>query len=122
LKKFILKYGLLLGTLGTLLFAAGCATTAPADGQPTGGFDWTLLLMMAVLFGVFYFFMIRPQQKRQKEQRKMLEDIKKGDKIITTAGIFGTVESVEDETMTIKVDSGATMKMLKNAVMVKREE
>jgi preprotein translocase subunit YajC len=77
--------------------------------------------MMAVLFGVFYFLMIRPQRKRQKEQQKMLESIKKGDKVITAGGIFGTIESVDEDSMVVRVESGATIRMLKNSVMVKRE-
>ena len=122
MKNRILRYGLLLGTLGVLLFAAACSTTAPAGSQPSGGgFDWPLLAMMAVLFGVFYFLMIRPQRKRQKEQQKMLESIKKGDKIITAGGIFGTIESVDEDSMVVRVESGATIRMLKSSVMVKRE-
>jgi len=120
LKNRILRYGPLAGTLGALLFAAGCSSAAPAEGQ-TGGFDWTLIAMMAVLFGVFYFLMIRPQRKRQKEQQKMLESIKKGDKVITAGGIFGTIESVDEDSMVVRVESGATIRMLKNSVMVKRE-
>lgn len=117
MKNRILRYGLLTGTLGTLISAAGCETTSPAGG----GFDWPLLAMMAVLFGVFYFLMIRPQRKRQKEQQKMLESIKKGDKVITAGGIFGTIESVDEDSMVVRVESGATIRMLKNSVMVKRE-
>jgi preprotein translocase subunit YajC len=121
LENRILRYGLLTGALGALLFAAACSTTAPAEGQ-TGGFDWTFLAMAAVLFGVFYFLMIRPQRKRQKEQQKMLESIKKGDKVITAGGIFGTIESVDEDSMVVRVESGATIRMLKSSVMVKREK
>jgi len=121
LKNRIAKYGLFLATLGALLFAASC-TTAPAEGQTGGGFDWTLLVIMGAMFAAFYFLMIRPQRKRQKEQQRMLEDLKKGDKIITTGGMFATIESVDEESMVVRVESGATVRMLKNSVMVKREK
>lgn len=122
MKNRIAKYGLSLGTLGGLLFAAACSTTAPAGGQPAGGFDWTLIAIMAAMFAAFYFFMIRPQRKRQKEQQRMLEDLKKGDKIITAGGMYGTIESVDEDSMVVRVESGAAIRMLKNSVMAKREK
>jgi len=121
LKNRIAKYGLFLGTLGALLFTAAC-TTAPAEGQTSGGFDWTLIAIMAAMFAAFYFFMIRPQRKRQKEQQRMLEDLKKGDKIITAGGMYGTIESVDEDSMVVRVESGAAIRMLKNSVMAKREK
>ncbi len=122
MKNRIIKYGLLAGTLGGLLLAAACSTTAPAEGSPSGGgFDYTTLILLGVMVVAFYFLLIRPQQKRQKEQRQLLEDLKKGDKVITAGGIFGTIESIEEETMVVRIESGATMRILKNSVMVKRE-
>ncbi len=76
---------------------------------------------MAVLFASFYFFTIRPQRKRQREQQKMLNELKKGDKIITVGGIFGTIENVAEDSIVIKVESGATLRMSKSAVSVKRD-
>ena len=121
MKNRILRYGLFLGTLGALLFTAACSSAAPAEGQ-TGGFDWTLLVIMAAMFGSFYFLMIRPQRKRQKEQQLMLESIKKGDKVITAGGIFGTIESVDEDSVVVRVESGATIRMLKSSVVTKREK
>ena len=122
MKNRITKYLLLLGTLGILLSVTACSVLAPAEGQTSGGFDWTLLAIMAAMFAAFYFLMIRPQRKRQKEQQKMLEELKKGDKIITAGGMFGTIESIDDESMVVRVESGATIRMLRNSVMVKREK
>jgi preprotein translocase subunit YajC len=104
-------------TAGVLVSAAGCAPDATA----TGGFDYTTLILLGVMVVAFYFLMIRPQQKRAKEQRMLLEDLKKGDKVITAGGMFGTIDSVEDETIIVKVESGATIRILKNSVVVKRE-
>ena len=68
--------------------ASGGDAGAPAGGGASG------LIMMAVIFAIFYFILIRPQQKKMKEHKKMVDDLKKGDEIITGGGIYGTVESV----------------------------
>ncbi len=106
----------LLMLLGILLFITSC--TAPGT---TAGFDWTLLVVMAGFFAFMYFFTIRPQRKRQREQQKMIEELKKGDKVITVGGIFGTIENVAEDSIVIKVESGATLRMAKSAVSVKRD-
>jgi preprotein translocase subunit YajC len=118
LKSRISQIGLVV-LLGILLLMAGC--TLPGTGGSSSGFDWTFLVVMAVLFASFYFFTIRPQRKRQREQQKMLNELKKGDKIITVGGIFGTIENVAEDSIVIKVESGATLRMSKSAVSVKRD-
>ena len=85
---------------------------APAKG----GFDPTFLLMMGGIFVVMYFFMIRPQQKKQKELKKFRENIKEGDQIITIGGAYGTVAKVDGSTITVTVESGAKIKFEKSAV------
>lgn len=77
-------------------------------------------LSSLILFGgiaiVFYFFMIRPQQKKQKAQKKFIEEIKKGDSVVTIGGIHGKVMSVEDDKLVIEVDKGVKMTFNKSAV------
>ena len=73
------------------------------------------------LFGsialVFYFFMIRPQQKRQRDQKNFLTQLKKGDALVTIGGIHGKVYAVEDDTVTLEIDSkGAKLKISKGAI------
>lgn len=65
---------------------------------------------------IFYFLILRPQQKRQKERVKLLESIKKGDKVITTGGIHGVVEGIEDKSLLIKVSDSVKMKFERSAV------
>jgi len=65
---------------------------------------------------IFYFLILRPQQKRQKERTKLLESIKKGDKIITAGGIHGTVEGLEDKTVLVKVSDSVKLKIERSAV------
>ncbi|HOJ50705.1 MAG TPA: preprotein translocase subunit YajC [Spirochaetota bacterium] len=70
------------------------------------------LIMMAAIFAIFYFLLIRPQQKRQKELQKQIQAIKKGDKVVTAGGIKGVVEEVKDETIVIS-SQGTKIEVLK---------
>ncbi|MBN1366863.1 MAG: preprotein translocase subunit YajC [Dehalococcoidales bacterium] len=63
-----------------------------------------------------YLLMIRPQRKRQKEQQRMMEELQKGDDIITASGIYGRIESMDENSFVIKVESGATMRIVRSAV------
>lgn len=86
---------------------------APAGQQ--GGIMSFLPLVAIVV--VFYFFMIRPQMKKAKEQKKYIEELKKGDKIVTIGGIYGKITDVrEDGTFIIEVEDGSKMRITKNAV------
>ena len=76
-----------------------------------------MLIMMVLIFAVMYFFMIRPQQKRQKEMVKFRNALEKGQKIITAGGIYGTVKEVKDSYILMEVDSNVTLRVDKNMVM-----
>jgi len=86
--------------------------------QPEGGATslLTSLLPFALIILVFYFLILRPQQKRQKERAKLLEGVKKGDKVITSAGIHGTVEGIEDNAVLVKIADNVKVKMEKSAI------
>ena len=80
-----------------------------------GGFQqWGFILL---LFVVFWFFMIRPQMKRQKELKTYRDSLKKGDKIITTGGIFGKILEINDYTVIIEVEGQSRLKVSKEAIM-----
>ncbi len=68
-------------------------------------------LPLIIIFAIFYFLLIRPQQKRAKEHREMLASLKKGDKVITSGGIYGVVESVGEKTVTIKIAENTKIKL-----------
>jgi len=88
---------------------------APQQGQSGGGIMSFLPLIAIVV--VFYFFMIRPQMKKAKDQKKYIEALKKGDKILTIGGIYGKIVDVnEDATIIMEVEDGTKMKISKNAV------
>lgn len=76
-----------------------------------------LLFFFALMFGAMYFFTIRPQRKRQKEQEELILSLKKGSKVITSGGIYGVVESVDDTSVIIKTESGALLRMAKLSVV-----
>ena len=73
--------------------------------------------MILLLFGVMYFFMIRPQRKQQKELEAFRSSLKKGDKIVTTGGIYGTVDEITDRTVLIKVDGDVKLRVDKNSIV-----
>lgn len=74
------------------------------------------LVFLGAIFLVFYFFIIRPQSKRQKEVQKMVEEMKKGDKIVTSSGIIGILDKIEENEVLVDVDSGTKIRMLKSAI------
>lgn len=73
-------------------------------------------LPLVFVFGIFYFLLIRPQQKQKKEYEKMLAGVKKNDEVVTTGGIHGTVINVKDATFTLKIDDNVKIEINKNAV------
>lgn len=83
---------------------------------PQGG-GW---IQQLVLFGgialVFYFFMIRPQQKKQKDQKKFINEIQKGDAVVTIGGMHGKVFALSDETVTVEVDKGTKITFEKSSI------
>lgn len=90
----------------------------PPQGQgadPTGQLISTLVMFGSVIL-IFYFMMIRPQQKRAKEHQKMLGALKKGDKVITASGIHGTVYEIEDNVVTITIASNCHVRFDKSVV------
>jgi len=116
----MLTWVLIVGLLITLLvFIGGCV---PPEGTEGGLGNWTMIIFLVLIFGVFYFLMIRPQRKRQKEHQQLVEELKRGDKVITAGGIFGVIESVAEDSILIKVESGATMRVAKGSVALKREK
>ncbi len=71
---------------------------------------------MVVIFAIFYFILIRPQQKKMKEHKKLVEELKKGDEIITAGGIYGTVEALTPDTLTVKIAEGTKVRITRSSV------
>lgn len=93
---------------------------ASAEAQPQSG--WSSMIMIVLIFVVFYFFMIRPQSKRQKEIRKFQESLETGKKVITSGGIFGKVKEVKDDCVIIEIAENVRIKVAKSMVFSSPEE
>ena len=83
-----------------MLIPSAYAQAAPA-GAPGG--DMSFLIMMVLMFVVLYFFMIRPQMKRQKEQKKMLDELQKGEEVVTAGGVVGKITKMSDAYLTLEI-------------------
>jgi len=79
-------------------------------------FDPTQLIMIGGMIVIFYFFFIRPQQKKQKDQKSFINEVKKGDRIITMGGLHGKVHSVEETTIIMELDKGFKVTLEKSSI------
>jgi preprotein translocase subunit YajC len=84
--------------------------------QSKGGFDPSLLVTMGAAFLVMYFFMIRPQQKKQNDQKKFLSELKKGDSVVTIGGLHGKIHEIDELTLMLEVDRGMRLKFDRSAI------
>jgi len=95
-------------------------------GGQTGSSSWvTMLVTFGLIIVIFYFLIIRPQRKKQKDAQSMLSSLRKGDRVATIGGIRGTVQSVKESTVVLKVDDNTKIEFNKSAisaVLERREE
>jgi len=87
--------------------------TQPKEGQK----PWTTFIPLILVMVVFYFFLIRPQMKRQKDLKSFRESLKKGDKIVTSGGIYGRINNISDNIVTIDVGNNMLLKVDKGAIV-----
>ncbi len=105
-----------------------CGGSAPSTGGGAGaeggaaqqGGLMGMLFPLAIFVLIFYFFIIRPQKKRDKQQKNMIDSISRGDQIITIGGFYGTVREVRDDSFQIEIAEGVRVTILKSAVQGKR--
>ncbi len=88
----------------------------PSQGGSSDGSLVSTLVMFAMIIGIFYFLILRPQQKRTKERQKLLEALKKGDKVMTSAGMYGTIVGMDDKTVLVQVAENVKIKFDRSAV------
>ncbi|HJX35556.1 MAG TPA: preprotein translocase subunit YajC [Dehalococcoidales bacterium] len=124
-KSKILSLGIILALLALTVSLSSCVassgTTTTSSTSSNLSFVY-LLVFIVIIFGFMYFFTIRPQRKKQQDTLKMLQALQKGEKIITNAGIYGTIDTVYEDSFLIKTDSGSTMRVAKWAVVGKQQE
>jgi preprotein translocase subunit YajC len=101
--------------LSLIISDAHAADTVPAAGSPQGG-GIMAFLPLIVIFVIFYFLLIRPQQKRAKEHREMVAKLGKGDEVVTSGGMLGRVTDMGENYLTVEVADGVAIKVQRQAV------
>ena len=101
-----------MNTLTILTASAGVGA-----GEAPQGMNFSFIIMIVAMIAVFYFFMIRPQQKRQKELQQFRDELKKGDRIVTIGGIHGVVKSMNETTIIVSISEGVDVCFEKSAII-----
>jgi preprotein translocase subunit YajC len=127
--KIALKFGLIAGLfIAVLVVFGGClmtteaTATAGAETETSWWSQWGMIIFIIVIFGIFYLLMIRPQRKRQKEHQEMMQSLQKGDRVITAGGIYGTIDSISDDSVVIKTEGGSLLRVARGSVAMRRED
>ena len=94
---------------------------APQQGQGSGSYISTIVMFGLIAF-IFYFMILRPQQKRQKERQQILDNVKKGDKVVTISGMHATVIGLEEKTVLLQAADNVKLKFDKTAIQVITKE
>ena len=116
-------FSLILMGLAVILSLTGCVatgtTTATDGGTGNAGFMSYLpmIIILVLLFGMFYFLMIRPMRQREKKHDEMVQQLNNGDRVITAGGVYGDIVSISEDSVVIKIESGATMRVTKGSVL-----
>ncbi len=104
--------------LNSILLDAAAGT----GGQAQGTAGWESLIMIVALIAIFYFFMIRPQSKKQKQIKKFREGLSVGDKVITAGGIYGKIRDIKETTITLEISDNVKIRIDKNSVYPSAED
>ncbi|MGB9082749.1 MAG: preprotein translocase subunit YajC [Desulfuromonadaceae bacterium] len=99
-----------------LAFAMGSAPGGAAGGAGGGMAAFQQIIPLVFMFAIFYFLLIRPQQKKAKEHKALLESMKKGDNVITAGGVHGKITAVENDLVTLEVANNVNIKITKSYI------
>ncbi|HET57390.1 MAG TPA: preprotein translocase subunit YajC [Deltaproteobacteria bacterium] len=97
-----------------IAYAMGAPGQGGAGAQ--GGADFHFIILMVAIFAIFYFLLIRPQQKKQKELREMIANLQHGDMIVTTGGLHGKVTALTDQVVTLEIAEKTRVKVSRSAI------
>jgi len=100
----------------TVALILAAAPDPAKEAAPEGGGFMTMLPLFAMIFLIFYFLVVRPQGKERKKREALLQAVKKNDEVVTTAGLHGTVVSLSETTVVLKVDDGVRLKFDRSAI------
>ena len=117
----IVHWLILLSVSIILLCLVSCvpAQESPSE-SPFGGI--TMIIFVVLILAMMYFMMIRPQRKRMKEHQQFMATLKRGDKVITVAGIYGEIESLDKDSAVLKIESGTTIRVTRSSITTKRQQ
>ena len=96
------------------------AMAGGADQQAGGGMEG--IIMLVIMFAIFYFLLIRPQQKRAKQHKQLIESLKVGDQVVTAGGIHGKVAAIQESVVTLEVATGVKIKVNRSSVVGTKQE
>jgi preprotein translocase subunit YajC len=99
-------------------FIGGCTATDETDTTSL----WMMIIFLVFIFGAFWFLIIRPQRKRQQEQQDLISNLNTGDRVVTIGGIYGQIESLREDSVVLKIESGATIRVARRSIAFKQEE
>lgn len=102
--------------LPTLIPTAYAATATPASSAAPHGSAWTTIGMLVVFFAIFYFLLIRPQSKRAKVQRELLANLGKGEEVMTSGGIMGTIVAIDQKVVSLEIANNVIIQVQKAAI------
>lgn len=95
----------------------------PAGQQQAGRPGYEGIIMLVIMFAIFYFLLIRPQQKRAKQHKELIESLKVGDSVVTAGGVHGKVAGIQEDTVMVEVATGVKVKFNRSSIMgVKKEQ
>ncbi len=120
-KGLVTVLALVAALVAIVVVAGGCVPAGTDTGQTQGG-AMPLIIMMVALFGMFYFLMIRPVRQRTKKHEEMMQQLNRGDFVVTAGGIYGQIESIDEDSIVLKVESGALLRVSKGGVIGRRGE
>ena len=117
---------MLVGLITVMTLLAGCIpvdTGTDGEESDAGSFAtsiWPMLIFIVLLFEMMYFVMIRPQRKKQREHQDFVEQLHRGDKVVTAGGIYGEIETVSEDNVVLRIESGGTMRIAKSSILTKQ--
>ena len=119
----IIITGLIIALITAAVFFSGC-TVEGEETESTGGFSsYIPLIVLAVLMiGMFYFLMIRPVRQREQKHDQLVQTLQRGDKVVTAGGMYGEVDSIDEDSVVIIVESGAKIRVAKGGVISKPDQ
>lgn len=117
---------MLVGLITVMTLLAGCIpvdTGTDGEESDAGSFAtsiWPMLIFIVLLFAMMYFVMIRPQRRKQREHQDFVEQLHRGDKVVTAGGIYGEIETVSEDNVVLRIESGGTMRVAKSSILTKQ--